>query len=84
MEESTHKVEVNIKRHSPRAIILRVEIAAGEIDGEKFDVSYGTNGSPVWYFSTEGRYYSIDIKELTGKVIEVKQKVNKEGGMSDK
>lgn len=74
MKESIHSVEVNIQRHAPRTMILRVGVASGEVDGEKFDVSYATNGSPTWYFHTEKRYYSIDIRELTEKVMEVREK----------
>ena len=64
-----------VRRHDEKTMILRVGIGEGEVDGEKFDFSYSTSGDPCWYFSAEGRYYSVSMKALTEDVINFRKEV---------
>lgn len=70
--EQEHKIiKATVRRHDPRTMILRISVGEGEINGEKFDI--GTNasdGSPVWYFHNEKRYYTVSLKALTDEVMD--------------
>lgn len=68
--------KAKVRRHDERTMILRIAVGDGEVDGEKFDI--GTNasdGSPVWYFHGEKRYYTVSLRDLTEEVLRFREEI---------
>lgn len=69
-------ITVNVIRYDAKTMIMRLAMGKGSTEDEEFDI--GTNvgsGDPIFYFHKEGRYYSVSLREIAERVVELREKM---------